>query len=145
MKFRIEAESVASMEELTYSMRRCRLHPHRPMRLVARQVPCISRSLELDSPRVTVFAPGGLETVNQFRPQHNTKVRSTTRTSNMTFGCIALAGVLTVAAPTANAAEKLSDILREAKWDGIVGTWVDTSRTLHRETAKRRSSYSYRL
>ena len=36
-----------------------------------------------------------------------------------------LAGVLTVTAPAANAAEKLSDVLREAKWDGIVGTWVD--------------------
>jgi hypothetical protein len=23
------------------------------------------------------------------------------------------------------AAEKLSDILRESKWDGIIGTWVD--------------------
>ena len=33
--------------------------------------------------------------------------------------------VVTVAAPTAQAAEKLSDVLCEAKWDGIVGTWVD--------------------
>ena len=39
--------------------------------------------------------------------------------------CVVVAAVMTLAAANAPAAEELSDILREAKWDGIVGTWID--------------------
>ena len=36
-----------------------------------------------------------------------------------------VAGVVLLTASQAAAAENLGEILREAKWDGIVGTWVD--------------------
>ena len=39
--------------------------------------------------------------------------------------CAVLASLTTLATSTVTAAEKLSDILRESKWDGIIGTWVD--------------------
>ena len=46
------------------------------------------------------------------------------RPTNLPICCIVLAGVMTLAASRAPAAEKLGDILRESKWDGIIGTWV---------------------
>jgi len=39
--------------------------------------------------------------------------------------CILIATVLLLAGSQVSAAEKLSNILRKAKWDGIIGTWVD--------------------
>jgi hypothetical protein len=39
--------------------------------------------------------------------------------------CVTLASFVALAAPAASAADKLSDILRKSKWNGIIGTWVD--------------------
>ena len=47
------------------------------------------------------------------------------RRMNVLICCAVLASLTTLATSTATAAEKLSDILRNAKWDGIIGTWVD--------------------
>ena len=47
------------------------------------------------------------------------------RRMNVLICCAVLASLTTLATSTATAADKLSDILREAKWDGIIGTWVD--------------------
>ncbi|MEO2049375.1 MAG: hypothetical protein ABGX16_22690 [Pirellulales bacterium] len=42
-----------------------------------------------------------------------------------TIFCVLVSSLLLTANSHASAAEKLSDILLEAKWDGIIGTWVD--------------------
>ena len=47
------------------------------------------------------------------------------RSTNLPICCAILACVTTLAAAKAPAADKLSEILRESKWDGIIGTWVD--------------------
>ena len=50
-----------------------------------------------------------------------TKMRIHTLTSRSAL----FATVLLIAASTAPAAETLGELLREAKWDGLIGTWVD--------------------
>ncbi len=47
------------------------------------------------------------------------------RRTNLAICSVVFTSLIALAAPQASAAEKLSDVLREAKWDGIVGTWVD--------------------
>lgn len=41
------------------------------------------------------------------------------------IGFFTLASALSLASPEIHAAEKLSDILREHNWDGIIGKWGD--------------------
>jgi hypothetical protein len=47
------------------------------------------------------------------------------RATNLTIYCAVLACVVTLAAAKTQAADKLSDVLRESEWDGLIGTWVD--------------------
>ncbi|MEK6238366.1 MAG: hypothetical protein N2C14_26920 [Planctomycetales bacterium] len=47
----------------------------------------------------------------------------TTRGSN--FSCCVLLAACAFSASQLAAADKLSDVLRKAKWDGVIGTWVD--------------------
>lgn len=39
--------------------------------------------------------------------------------------CCTLFGIFMIAGSHASAVEDLSDLLRESKWSGIIGTWVD--------------------
>ena len=47
------------------------------------------------------------------------------RPTKMTSFCVVFAAMLTLAAASSSAGEKLGDILRESGWDRIIGTWVD--------------------
>lgn len=47
------------------------------------------------------------------------------RLTTVIIGCVIFTSAFSPAAREVNAAEKLSDILREHDWDGIVGTWGD--------------------
>jgi hypothetical protein len=51
------------------------------------------------------------------------------------------AAVVTLAAAPSAAAEKLGDILRETRWDRIIGTWVDADTG----GAKIRTTYAWKL
>ena len=41
------------------------------------------------------------------------------------IACLTLTCLLALSTTEVRAAEKLSDILREHKWDAVIGTWVD--------------------
>jgi hypothetical protein len=58
-------------------------------------------------------------------PRFLSKRRFIMRLKMLSICCVALASLVGLAAPEASAAEKLSDILRRSKWDGIIGAWVD--------------------